>query len=156
MKCPFCEVDNTSVRDSRKTDRSTAIRRKRYCSNCNRHFITFERIQYRDLIVIKKTGAKRYFERAKIYKSISTALRKRNVTHEDIEKLVRRIILQLESLTTKEIQSNLIGKLIMQELAELDPVAYIRFASVYQDFSNIQDFAKFISNIKHKQQFEKS
>ncbi len=149
MKCPFCESKNTSVKDSRETDESRVIRRRRHCSNCNGRFTTFERIQFRELVVIKRTGAKRPFDRTKILKSIATALRKRNFTNEDIEKLSDRIVLELESSTTKEIKSRAIGKLIMQELAKIDPVAYIRFASVYKDFSNAQDFAKFISKIKN-------
>ncbi len=149
MKCPFCEAKNTSVKDSRETDEARVIRRRRHCSNCNGRFTTFERVQFRELIVIKRTGAKRPFDRTKILKSITTALRKRNFTNEDIEQLTERIILELESSTTKEIKSRAIGKLIMQELAKIDPVAYIRFASVYKDFSNAQDFAKFISKIKN-------
>lgn len=149
MKCPFCEAKNTSVKDSRETDEAKAIRRRRHCSNCNGRFTTFERVQFRELIVVKRTGAKRPFDRTKILKSITTALRKRNFTNEDIEQLAERIILELESSTTKEIKSRTIGKLIMQELAKIDPVAYIRFASVYKDFSNAQDFAKFISKIKN-------
>jgi len=149
MKCPFCEAKNTSVKDSRETDEARVIRRRRHCSKCNGRFTTFERIQFRELVVIKRTGAKRPFDRTKILKSIATALRKRNFTDEDIEQLAERIILELESSTTKEIKSRTIGKLIMQELAKIDPVAYIRFASVYKDFSNAQDFAKFISKIKN-------
>ncbi|MEM6338936.1 MAG: transcriptional regulator NrdR [Pseudomonadota bacterium] len=149
MKCPFCESKNTSVKDSRETDESRVIRRRRHCSNCNGRFTTFERIQFRELVVVKRTGSKRPFDRTKILKSITTALRKRNFTNEDIEKLSDRIVLELESSTTKEIKSKAIGKLIMQELAKIDPVAYIRFASVYKDFSNAQDFAKFISKIKN-------
>ena len=149
MKCRFCESKNTSVKDSRETDESKVIRRRRHCSNCNGRFTTFERIQFRELVVIKRTGSKRPFDRTKILKSITTALRKRNFTNEDIEKLSDRIVLELESSTTKEIKSKAIGKLIMQELAKIDPVAYIRFASVYKDFSNAQDFAKFISKIKN-------
>lgn len=149
MKCPFCEAKNTSVKDSRETDESRVIRRRRHCSNCNGRFTTFERIQFRELVVIKRTGSKRPFDRTKILKSIATALRKRNFTDEDIEKLADRIVLELESSTTREIKSRAIGKLIMQELAKIDPVAYIRFASVYKDFSNAQDFAKFISKIKN-------
>lgn len=149
MKCPFCEAKNTSVKDSRETDESRVIRRRRHCGKCNGRFTTFERIQFRELVVIKRTGAKRPFDRTKILKSIATALRKRNFTDEDIEKLSDRIVLELESSTTKEIKSKAIGKLIMQELAKIDPVAYIRFASVYKDFSNAQDFAKFISKIKN-------
>lgn len=149
MKCPFCEAKNTSVKDSRETDEARVIRRRRHCSNCNGRFTTFERIQFRELVVIKRTGTKRPFDRTKILKSITTALRKRNFTNEDIEQLTERIVLELESLPIKEIKSRAIGKLIMQELAKIDPVAYIRFASVYKDFSNAQDFAKFISKIKN-------
>ena len=149
MKCPFCEAKNTSVKDSRETDESRVIRRRRHCGKCNGRFTTFERIQFRELVVIKRTGIKRPFDRTKILKSIATALRKRHFTDEDIEKLSDRIVLELESSTTKEIKSKAIGKLIMQELAKIDPVAYIRFASVYKDFSNAQDFAKFISKIKN-------
>ena len=103
MKCPFCETKNTSVKDSRETDESRVIRRRRHCSKCNGRFTTFERIQFRELVVIKITGAKRPFDRTKILKSIATALRKRNFTNEDIEKLSDRIVLELESSTTKEI-----------------------------------------------------
>ncbi len=148
MKCPFCEAKNTSVKDSRDTDESRVIRRRRHCNECNGRFTTFERIQFRELVVIKRTGAKRPFDRTKILKAISTALRKRNVTDDDIEKLTDNIVLELESSATREIKSRTIGKLIMQELAKIDPVAYIRFASVYKDFSDAQDFAKFISKIK--------
>lgn len=149
MKCPFCEAKNTSVKDSRDTDESRVIRRRRHCNECNGRFTTFERIQFRELVVIKRTGAKRPFDRTKILKAISTALRKRNVTDDDIEKLTDNIVLELESSATREIKSRTIGKLIMQELAKIDPVAYIRFASVYKDFSDAQDFAKFISKIKN-------
>ena len=148
MKCPFCEATNTSVKDSRDTDESRVIRRRRHCNECNGRFTTFERIQLRELVVVKRTGAKRPFDRTKILKAISTALRKRNVTDDDIEKLTDNIVLELESSATREIKSRTIGKLIMQELAKIDPVAYIRFASVYKDFSDAQDFAKFISKIK--------
>ena len=155
MKCPFCEAKNTSVKDSRETDESRVIRRRRHCGKCNGRFTTFERIQFRELVVIKRTGIKRPFDRTKILKSIATALRKRHFTDEDIEKLSDRIVLELESSTTKEIKSKAIGKLIMQELAKIDPVAYIRFASVYKDFSNAQDFAKFISKIKNSKKTAK-
>ena len=149
MKCPFCEATNTSVKDSRDTDESRVIRRRRHCNQCNGRFTTFERIQVRELVVLKKTGAKRPFDRTKILKAIATALRKRNFTDDDIEKLTDNIVLELESSATREIKSRTIGKLIMQELAKIDPVAYIRFASVYKDFSDAQDFAKFISKIKN-------
>jgi transcriptional repressor NrdR len=149
MKCPFCQARNTFVKDSRETDEAKVIRRRRHCENCNGRFTTFERIQLRELSVIKRSGAKKPFDRIKIMQSIATALRKRNFTNEDIEKLTESIVLQIESSTNKEIKSRAIGKLIMKELEKIDPVAYIRFASVYKDFSNAQDFAKFISKIKN-------
>jgi transcriptional repressor NrdR len=147
MKCPFCEALNTSVKDSRDSDESRVIRRRRHCNECKGRFTTFERIQIRELVVIKRTGAKRPFDRTKILKAITTALRKRNFTNDDIEKLTDKIVLEIESSSTREIKSRMIGKLIMQELANIDPVAYIRFASVYKDFADAQDFAKFISKI---------
>ncbi len=148
MKCPFCQSENVSVKDSRDTHEGKVVRRRRQCSNCNGRFTTFERIQIRELTVIKRTGVKRPFDRSKILKAIATALRKRNVTDEEVEKLTNEIVVELESSSSKEINSRAIGKLIMQKLAKIDPVAYIRFASVYKDFATAQDFAKFISKIK--------
>lgn len=148
MKCPFCEYTDTYVKDSRDTDYGKVIRRRRHCNKCGGRFTTFERMQLRELIVIKRSGAKRPFDRLKVLKSISTALRKRNFSNDKIEKIVEKIVLGLESSSLKEIPTRKIGKLIMQELGEIDPVAYIRFASVYNDFATAQDFAKFISKIK--------
>lgn len=148
MKCPFCQSENISVKDSRDTNEGKVIRRRRHCSNCNGRFTTFERIQIRELIVVKRTGLKRPFDRIKILNSITTALRKRNFTDEDVEKLTDKIVVELESSTSREINSRMIGQLIMKNLSKIDPVAYIRFASVYKDFSTAQDFAKFISKIK--------
>ena len=147
MKCPFCNEKNTFVKDSRNTDDSKVTRRRRQCVKCNGRFTTFDRIQLRELIVIKRTGIKRPFDRSKILKSITTALRKRNFSEEEIDKLTDNIVLELESSYKGEIKSRQIGRLIMQELAKIDHVAYIRFASVYKDFSTAQDFAKFISKI---------
>lgn len=149
MRCPYCQSTDTSVKDSRDTDEGRVIRRRRLCSSCHGRFTTFERIQIRELVVVKRTGVRRPFDRSKILKSIATALRKRNITDEQVEKLADKIVLELESSSKKEINSRMIGKLIMQELAKIDPVAYIRFASVYKDFSTAQDFAKFISKIKN-------
>jgi len=151
MKCPFCQSADNVVKDSRQTDEGKVIRRRRSCLKCNGRFTTFERVQLRELIIVKKSGAKRPFDRVKILKSIATALRKRNFTEEEIEKIANRITLEIESSSSKEVQSHMIGKLIMQELAKIDPVAYIRFASVYKDFSTAQDFAKFIGKIKENQ-----
>ena len=148
MKCPFCDEPNTNVKDSRNTDEEKIVRRRRHCSKCGGRFTTFERIQIRELIVIKRSGAKRPFDRTKVEKSIITALRKRNFSDKQIEALNDKIILELESVTTKEIPTRKIGKLIMHELAKVDPVAYIRFASVYKDFANIEDFARFISKLQ--------
>lgn len=149
MKCPFCQSADISVKDSRDTDENRVIRRRRYCSNCGGRFTTFERIQIRELVVIKRTGSKRPFDRTKIFKSIETALRKRNFTDQQVDKFTDKIVVELESSSSREINSRMIGKLIMQELAKIDQVAYIRFASVYKDFATVQDFAKFIGKIKN-------
>ena len=148
MKCPFCKTLDTNVKDSRETDGGSIIRRRRECGECKKRFTTFEKVQLREIMVIKRSGLKRPFDRSKIFKSITTALRKRNFSNEDIEKFVNKICLELENASDKEIQSKTIGKIIMQELAIIDQVAYVRFASVYKDFTTIQDFIKFISNIK--------
>lgn len=149
MKCPFCQSADISVKDSRDTDENRIIRRRRYCGNCGGRFTTFERIQIRELVVIKRTGSKRPFDRTKIFKSIETALRKRNFTDQQVDKFTDKIVVELESSSSREINSRMIGKLIMQELAKIDQVAYIRFASVYKDFATVQDFAKFIGKIKN-------
>ena len=148
MKCPFCDSPDTSVKDSRNTDEGKIVRRRRHCGNCGGRFTTFERIQIRELIVVKRSGAKRPFDRTKIEKSIITALRKRNFSDKQIEALSDKIILELESGSTKEIPTRKIGKLIMDELAKVDPVAYIRFASVYKGFANIEDFTRFIGKLQ--------
>ena len=149
MQCPFCKSVDISVKDSRNTDENRVIRRRRYCGNCSGRFTTFERIQTRELVVVKRTGSKRPFDRTKIVKSIATALRKRNFTDQQVDKFTDKIVVELESSSSREINSRMIGKLIMQELAKIDQVAYIRFASVYKDFATAQDFAKFISKIKN-------
>jgi len=148
MKCPFCENSDTMVRDSRETDEGKAIRRRRHCVKCGGRFTTFERVSMRELVVVKRTGSKRPFDRSKILKSISTALRKRNVSDDKVEEITNQIVVELESDSSREIPTRKIGKLILQELSRIDPVAYIRFASVYKDFSTAEDFAKFISKIK--------
>jgi transcriptional repressor NrdR len=148
MRCPFCNALDTSVKDSRDTSEGKVIRRRRHCSKCGGRFTTFERIQLRDLVVVKRSGSKRPFDPIKVAKSVATALRKRNFSDEQIEELSNRVILELESGSMKEIPSRKIGKLIMDELAKVDPVAYIRFASVYKDFTNIEDFTRFISKIQ--------
>lgn len=149
MKCPFCQSADISVKDSRNTDENRVVRRRRYCSNCGGRFTTFERIQIRELVVIKRTGSKRPFDRTKIFNSIETALRKRNFTDQQVDKFTDKIVVELESSSSREINSRMIGKLIMHELAKIDQVAYIRFASVYKDFATVQDFAKFIGMINN-------
>ena len=148
MKCPFCNSNSTIVKDSRETGGGDVIRRRRCCGKCKGKFTTFERVKTRTLLVVKRSGIKRPFDQEKIIKSITTALRKRNFSSEDIENIANKITLELESGSAKEIPTSKIGNMIMQELANVDPVAYIRFASVYKDFATVQDFASFISKIK--------
>ena len=148
MNCPFCHQSGTYIKDSRESDGGTITRRRRHCSNCKGKFTTFERIQLRELFVIKRSGIKRPFNRDKVHNSIATALRKRNVADEKITDIIGRITLELKSSNIKEIPTRKIGEMIMQELAKIDHVAYIRFASVYKDFSNAKDFANFINKLK--------
>lgn len=148
MRCPFCLAPDSLVKDSRDTEESKVIRRRRLCLECGKRFTTFERLQRQELIVVKRSGVKKTFDRDKVHKSIATAMRKRNISDATIEKMVSHVATEIESSGIKETTSRKIGELIMQELAKVDQVAYIRFASVYKDFSSVQDFAKFISKIK--------
>ena len=134
MRCPFCGKDDTQVKDSRASEDGATIRRRRLCTSCGSRFTTFERIQLRDLIVIKRNGKKIQFERDKILKSMLMALRKRQTNDEAIDRAVNGIVRQLESSGENEIQSKFIGELVMNALAEIDNVAYIRYASVYRNF----------------------
>lgn len=140
MKCPFCGHADTQVKDSRPSEDGLTIRRRRFCPECNSRFTTFERVQLRELTVLKKNGERRMFDRDKLARSLSIALRKRPVTSEQVEQLITRITQKLESMGENEIPSVLIGKTIMEELKKLDTVAYIRFASVYRDFREAKDF----------------
>ena len=144
MRCPFCGKDDTQVKDSRASDDGGSIRRRRLCTSCGSRFTTFERIQLRDLTVIKRNGKKIPFERDKLLKSMLMALRKRQTEDEAIERAVNGIVRQLESYGENDIQSKLIGELVMNALAEIDNVAYIRYASVYRDFREASDFGKFV------------
>ena len=144
MRCPFCGKDDTQVKDSRASEDGATIRRRRLCSSCGSRFTTFERIQLRDLIVIKRNGKKIQFERDKILKSMLMALRKRQTNDESIDRAVNGIVRQLESSGENEIQSKFIGELVMNALAEIDNVAYIRYASVYRNFREASDFGKFV------------
>jgi transcriptional repressor NrdR len=140
MRCPFCGSENSQVKDSRPSDENSAIRRRRICSDCGGRFTTFERVQLRDLIVVKKSGRKVPFNRDKLSRSVEIALRKRPIEPERIERLVTGLVRQLESSGETEITSAEIGELVIAALRELDPVAYVRFASVYRDFRDASDF----------------
>ena len=144
MRCPFCGKDGTQVKDSRASEDGATIRRRRLCTSCGSRFTTFERIQLRDLIVIKRNGKKIQFDRDKILKSMLLALRKRQTNDEAIDRAVNGIVRQLESSGDSEIQSKFIGELVMNALAEIDNVAYIRYASVYRNFREASDFGKFV------------
>ena len=148
MLCPFCRQKDTSVVDSRPTEDGSAIRRRRVCS-CERkeRFTTFERVQFRELAVIKSNGRRAPFDRDKITKSITIALRKRPIDSDTIEKFISKIIRNLEGLGENEIPTSTIGKFIMDGLSNLDQVAYVRFASVYRNFKEAKDFEQFIGNL---------
>ena len=147
MRCPFCGRDDTQVKDSRPTEESAAIRRRRVCPDCGGRFTTFERVQLRELMVVKRAGRKVPFDRDKLYSSISVALRKRPVPEERVERMVTGIVRQLESSGESEIASSAIGELVMEALKGLDAVAYVRFASVYRDFREAADFQDVLSEI---------
>ena len=157
MRCPFCGKEDTQVKDSRASDDGATIRRRRLCTSCGSRFTTFERIQLRDLSVIKRNGKKIPFDRDKLMKSMLTsplirtnyqkmlmALRKRQINDDDIDRAANGIVRQLESSGDSDVQSKLIGELVMNALAEIDNVAYIRYASVYRNFREAKDFEKFV------------
>ena len=146
MLCPFCKTGDTSVVDSRPTEDGTAIRRRRTCG-CGERFTTFERVQYRELTVVKKNGRKSIFDRDKLSKSIYIALKKRPVDTDTVEKFISNISRSLEEMGQNEIPSNVIGKMVMDGLKELDPVAYVRFASVYRNFREVKDFEQFVDKL---------
>ena len=147
MRCPFCSNQDSQVKDSRPTEDNTAIRRRRVCDQCASRFTTFERIQLRDLVIIKTNDQKEAFDRDKMFRSISLALRKRNIDQETIEKIVNAIVRKLENSGETEIKSNLIGEYIMDALSHLDQVAYVRFASVYKNFREVKDFEDFLGKL---------
>ncbi len=134
MRCPFCSNQDSQVKDSRPTEDNTAIRRRRICDQCGSRFTTFERIQLRDLIVLKTNGKKEVFDRDKMFRSLSLALRKRNVDQEKIEKIVNAIVRKLENFGDTEVKTTLIGEYIMEALSHLDQIAYVLFDSVYKNF----------------------
>ena len=147
MRCPYCASENTQVKDSRPTEENVAIRRRRICPDCGGRFTTFERVQLRELTVIKRSGRRVPFDREKLSRSIEVALRKRPVDSERVERLISGIVRQLESLGESEIPSSAIGGLVMEALKGLDPVAYVRFASVYRDFREAADFHEVLGEI---------
>lgn len=140
MRCPFCSSEESQVKDSRPTEDNSAIRRRRSCPSCGARFTTFERVQLREMTVVKAGDRKQPFDRDKLIKSMQVALRKRPVELEQIEKSANAIVRQLETMGEQEIPSNKIGELVMLALARLDKIAYIRYASVYKDFSKPEDF----------------
>ena len=147
MRCPFCGNEDTQVKDSRPTDDNAAIRRRRQCPNCGARFTTFERVQLRELTVVKTTGQREPFDRDKLMRSMQISLRKRPVDSDRLERVVNGIVRRLESSGESEIASTQIGELVMDALRALDPVAYVRFASVYKNFREAKDFENFVSDL---------
>lgn len=147
MRCPYCASDDTQVKDSRPTEDSNAIRRRRVCNECGGRFTTFERVQLRELTVVKKSGRRVPFDREKLARSVYTALRKREVEPDRAEKMISGIVRQLESTGNSEMESEEIGEYVMDGLKNLDDVAFVRFASVYKNFSAADDFRSFLSSL---------
>ena len=147
MRCPFCLHNDTQVKDSRPTEDNAAIRRRRFCVDCGSRFTTFERVQLRDLMILKKNGQRVPFERDKLIRSVQLACRKRPVDETRVERVVNGIQRRLESSGESEIRSETVGELVMEALSNLDPVAYVRFASVYKNFREARDFEDFVGQI---------
>ncbi len=147
MRCPFCQTEDTQVKDSRPTEDNASIRRRRACTNCAGRFTTFERVQMKELIVVKRNGQRAAFERSKLERSMAIALRKRPVDSDRVERVVSGIQRRLESLGEKEVPTSVVGEMIMEALAGLDSVAYVRFASVYKNFREAKDFEEFIGGL---------
>ncbi len=147
MKCPFCSNDDTQVKDSRSTEDNSAIRRRRFCVACGARFTTFERIQLRELTVVKKSGKKVPFARDKLERSVQIALRKRPVESDRVDRMLSGIVRRVESLGETEVSSDVIGEIVMEGLQSIDSVAYVRFASVYKNFREAKDFEEFLGVI---------
>ena len=147
MRCPFCGHTDTQVKDSRPTEDSASIRRRRSCSDCGSRFTTFERVQLRELTVLKSDGEKMPFDRDKLLRSLKIALRKRPVEEERMERIVNGIQRRLETLGESEIPTKVIGEMVMDNLSDLDMVAYVRFASVYRNFREAKDFEEFVGKL---------
>lgn len=144
MRCPFCSAEDTAVKDSRPAEEHNAVRRRRVCNKCGGRFTTYERVQLRDIVVVKRDGKRSVFDREKIVKTVKLALRKRPVNDDQIEQMVSGIVRQVESGGESELGSKDIGDMVMEALKAVDPVGYVRYASVYRDFSDPGDFARFI------------
>jgi len=147
MRCPFCGNEDTQVKDSRPSEDGSSIRRRRFCAGCGARFTTFERVQLRELTVAKSDGRRVAFDREKLKRSIEIALRKRPVDEERIERIVNSIQRRLESSGENEVPSKTIGEMVMEALKGLDPVAYVRFASVYRNFREAKDFEEFLGSL---------
>ena len=150
MRCPFCAHDDSQVKDSRPTEDGGAIRRRRQCPECGARFTTFERVQLRELIVVKKSGKRAAFDREKLVRSIALACRKRPIEPERIERLVSGIVRRLESTSDGDVKAERIGQLVMDGLRALDDVAYIRFASVYKNFRDAADFGEIVGRVDER------
>ena len=151
MRCPFCGNEDTQVKDSRPTDDNSTIRRRRQCPNCGARFTTFERVQLRELTVVKSTGQREPFDRDKLARSMQISLRKRPVDADRLERVVNGIVRRLESSGESEIPSAAIGEIVMDALAHLDQVGYVRFASVYRNFREAKDFEDFVGKLGDEQ-----
>ena len=147
MRCPFCGHFETQVKDSRISEDGESVKRRRYCTNCDSRFTTFERVQLREMMIIKKNGEKKIFDAEKLKRSIEMAVRKRPVTQVQVDKLVNNIIKQLETEGEGEVPSHILGEMVMKALEGLDKVAFVRFASVYKNFEKADDFRQFITKI---------
>lgn len=154
MRCPFCGNIDTQVKDSRPAEDHVSIRRRRLCPGCGGRFTTYERVQLRDLVVIKSNGRREDFDRSKLERSIRIAMQKRPVEPERIEQMVNGIVRRLESMGETDIPSKVIGEIVMESLARIDTVAYVRFASVYKNFQAVEDFDRFVSELRPQPQAE--
>jgi transcriptional repressor NrdR len=148
MRCPFCAHDDTQVKDSRPTEDNASIRRRRQCSSCGARFTTFERVQLREVVVVKSGDKREPFDRGKLEQSVSLACRKRGIDQERLDQLISGIQRQVETSGEAEVPASHIGELVMEGLRQIDSVAYIRFASVYRDFSEARDFEEFASTVQ--------
>ncbi|WP_031548739.1 transcriptional regulator NrdR [Parvularcula oceani] len=150
MRCPFCSGEDTQVKDSRPTEDAAAIRRRRLCAGCGARFTTFERVQLRELIVVKSSGKKVPFDREKLARSVAIATRKRDLDPEEVERTVAAVVRDLEARGEAEIPSSVVGEKVMNALARIDDVAFVRYASVYKNFTEAKDFEAFLGSMVKK------